>query len=295
MFDLRYHVASLAAVFFALVIGILVGVALASHGLGNAERRKLQDDLARARSQIDQLNGVVRADDADAKFVSNAYTAVMASRLKGERVAVLFIGQVDSGVRSAVETTLADAGATMVRLRAVSVPINGHAVESLLARRATPASYATGPKRWQNIGRELADEFVAGGPTPLWDVLEAQLVQEKFGNARRPADAVVLVRTAKPQIEHATSRIIGSLFRELARSSVPVVGVEFRGTFPSAVLTYKHFGIASVDDLDLPIGRVALAVLLSPAGITGHYGLQEGVDDAKLPQIPAVTNSTTGG
>ncbi|TML12523.1 MAG: hypothetical protein E6G33_13445 [Actinobacteria bacterium] len=33
MFDFRYHVASLAAVFFALVIGILVGVALASHGL----------------------------------------------------------------------------------------------------------------------------------------------------------------------------------------------------------------------------------------------------------------------
>ena len=33
MFDFRYHVASLAAVFFALVIGILVGVALVSSGL----------------------------------------------------------------------------------------------------------------------------------------------------------------------------------------------------------------------------------------------------------------------
>jgi hypothetical protein len=42
MFDFRYHVASLAAVFFALVIGILVGVALASHGLGNTERDRLQ-------------------------------------------------------------------------------------------------------------------------------------------------------------------------------------------------------------------------------------------------------------
>jgi len=49
MFDLRYHVASLAAVFFALVIGILVGVALASHGLGNTERKRLEEDLRRAR------------------------------------------------------------------------------------------------------------------------------------------------------------------------------------------------------------------------------------------------------
>ena len=50
MFDLRYHVTSLAAVFIALLIGILVGVALASHGLGNTERKSLEDDIRRAQS-----------------------------------------------------------------------------------------------------------------------------------------------------------------------------------------------------------------------------------------------------
>ena len=293
MFDLRYHVASLAAVFFALVIGILVGVALASHALGNAERRNLQDDLARARSQIDQLKGAVQEDTADTKFVAGAYDAVMASRLKGERVAVLFIGPVDNSLRSAITTTLTDAGATMVRLRSVSVPINGHTVESVLAKRTALAAYAFGPARWKNIGRELADEFVAGGATPLWDALEAHLVEERIGAARRAADAVVVVRTAPPQIEHTTSQIVASLCRELSKSSIPAAGAELRGTFPSAVQTYRHFGLSSVDDLDLPIGRVALAVLLSPDGITGHYGLQD-VDDAVLPQIPPVT-SVVGG
>ena len=33
MFDLRYHVASLAAVFVALIIGILVGVGISDRGL----------------------------------------------------------------------------------------------------------------------------------------------------------------------------------------------------------------------------------------------------------------------
>ena len=292
MFDLRYHVASLAAVFFALVIGILVGVALASHGLGNAERRTLQDDLARAQNQINQLNNAVTEGNADRKFVAGAYQAVMAGRLKGERVAVLFIGPVDGAVRS-ITKTLSDSGATMIRLRAVSVPINGHTVESALARRTALAAYAFGSARWKNIGRELADEFVAGGATPLWDALEAHLVEERIGAARRAADAVVVVRTAPPQIEHATSQIVASLFRELSKSSVPVAGAELRGTFPSAVQTYRHFGLSSVDDLDLPIGRVALAVLLSPDGITGHYGLQD-VDDAVLPQIPPVT-SVVGG
>ncbi len=294
MFDLRYHVASLTAVFFALMIGILVGVALASHGLGNAERRKLQDDLTRARNRINQLNGAVQEDNADTKFVSGAYQAVMSNRLRGERVAVLFVGPVNNGIRSAVGTTLGDTGATMVRMRAISVPINGHSVEGALAKRTALAPYASGPKRWSNIGRELADEFVTGGATPLWDALEAQLVQERVGSDKRAADAVVVVRSAQPQTERATSQVIASLFRELSDSSVPVVGAELRGTFPSAVLTYKHFGLSSVDDLDLPIGRVALAVLLSPDGVTGHYGLQDGVDEAILPQVPPVTATTSG-
>src|SRR5882724_2540743 len=85
MFDFRYHVASLAAVFFALVIGILVGVALASHGLGNTERKRLEEDLRRAENQADVLRTQVATlmnDGAgDRAFVEGTYKSVMANKL----------------------------------------------------------------------------------------------------------------------------------------------------------------------------------------------------------------------
>jgi hypothetical protein len=292
MFDLRYHVASLAAVFFALVIGILVGVALASHGLGNAERKKLQADLRRAEGRIDDLKGAAQADKAETQFASAAYDAVMANRLQGARIAVLFVGPVDNTIRTAVEGTVTDAGASVARMRAITVPVNAHSIEGALAKRSSLASFAVGPKRFLNVGRELATEFVTGKDTTLWDALEGQLVEVRSGSPKHPVDGVVLVRTAEPQTRLASAQLVAGLLRAFGDGGVPAVGVELRGTFPSAVQTYAHYGLSSVDDLDLRVGRVALAVLLSPEGIGGHYGLQD-VDDAIVPKIPPVQQRTT--
>ena len=51
MFDLRYHVASLAAVFLALIIGILVGVGISDRGLVDSAKTKfLQDEVEQLRA-----------------------------------------------------------------------------------------------------------------------------------------------------------------------------------------------------------------------------------------------------
>ena len=61
MFDLRYHVASLAAVFLALIIGILVGAGLATRtDVEGSERRVLQDRIKELQQRNDDM--VAQAD-----------------------------------------------------------------------------------------------------------------------------------------------------------------------------------------------------------------------------------------
>jgi copper transport outer membrane protein MctB len=298
MFDLRYHVASLAAVFFALVIGILVGVALASHGLGNTERKRLERSVDVANARADRAEEKVAALNdsgrADAAFVTEAYDAVMTDRLQGKHIAVLFIGSVDGGLLKSVNRTLTDGGAAgpRLRLRAVTVPLDDTAIDRILNGRPQLAAYA-GAAKLGDLGRELADEFVSGGDTPVWDALQNQLVEERNGTMQRPADGVVIARTAQPQGD-GTARFLNGLFSQLADRSIPVVGVESSAAKPSAVPVYRRYSISSVDDVDQPVGRVALALLLADAP-GGAYGTKKTATDGVLPAVLPISTPGAGG
>src|SRR5262245_13327652 len=109
MFDLRYHVASLAAVFVALLLGILVGVAM-SGKVDDAEKRSLQSDVNRLEAQLDaaserRANGT-REQKAFQVFVRNAYPALIADRLADKRIAIVFVGPVDPAVRRDIQRTI---------------------------------------------------------------------------------------------------------------------------------------------------------------------------------------------
>jgi Copper transport outer membrane protein, MctB len=280
MFDLRYHVTSLAAVFIALVIGILVGVALASHGLGNSERKSLEDDIRRAENRADALQARVNALQqrgvASATFVNSTYNALMTDRLKGKRIAILFVGSVDHAIASDIANTIRDAGGrTAARLYAVQVPIDAAAIDNRLTGRPALAKYS-GDDQLRNLGRQLGHEFVAGSDTPLWNALRNLIVQEatpRFGVSKRPADAVVVVRTADPQTGQ-TAPFVKGLYEGLADAGVPAVGVARSTSDFSAKQVFQRAQLSTVDDVDLDAGKLALAIVLSEPASRADYGLK---------------------
>ncbi len=296
MFDFRYHVASLAAVFFALVIGILVGVALASHGLGNTERKRLEEDLRRAEGQADvlrtQVEGLKSDSAADRAFLEGTYKSVMAGRLKGKKIAVLFIGSSESVRRSAIATALGDAGAgSPLRIRFIKVPVDPDLLAKRLANKPLLANYA-GPDQLKNLGHDLGQEFVVGTDTPLWSALQNVLVEEKIGPAKPPADGVVIVRSVTPQTG-ATALFLKGLYAGLADVGVPAVGVERTSEAISAIKAFQRAGFSTVDDIETRIGKLALVALLADPLLTGSYGIKK-TAQAPLPTI-APLPATAGG
>jgi Copper transport outer membrane protein, MctB len=292
MFDLRYHVASLAAVFLALLIGILVGVGIADRGYvdkaqrGLLEQRisKLQSDLDAARKNADSLKVQQRATAA---FVTDTYPELMANRLRGKNVALVFLGPVDANIQTSLDQALADSGARgWVRVRALKLPLDVPQVDKTLAGDPKLARYV-GDARLPALGKSLAEELAAGGKAPLWKNLAEQIVAERTGSEQRPADGVIVVRTAGKQYD-GTAAFLRGFYSGLIAAPVPVVGVERADASQSAVRAFQRNGLSSVDDADQPIGRFALALLLSGAK-AGQYGIKSSAKDGVLPPLETAT------
>jgi hypothetical protein len=284
MFDLRYHVASLAAVFVALLIGILVGVAM-SGKVDDAEKRSLQSDVNRLEAQLDaaserRANGT-REQKAFQVFVRNAYPALIADRLADKRIAIVFVGPVDPAVRRDIQQAIEDAGSIApLRIRAFKVPVDPRRIDGELD--GDLAEYKT---EFDNLGGKLARELVDGGDTPAWDALTPFIVEEKSGSFGRPADGVVIARTVRAQ-QGDTSELLKGFYSTLADIDVPTIGVEPSGVSQSAVGVWSSAGLSTVDDIETPAGRLALALLLSGSPI-GNYGLKETADDGIVPPVEA--------
>jgi hypothetical protein len=280
LFDLRYHVASLAAVFLALIIGILVGVGIASQtSVEESERRVLEQrisdltrDVEAARAEADLLR---RQQEAGTTYTEESYPVVMNGRLRTLRVALLFIGAVEPELSEAVTRTLADAsGPALARRRALELPVDPQAVLNAIPPDGDDLTL-------EEIGRRLGRELVAGGETPLWDALDTVIVEDREGGSETEVDAVVVAHTAR--LDHApTGRLVAGLYSGIASSGVPAVGVERTDARPTRIGVYDAAGLSSVDSVDTALGRVALAVLLA-GGEEGQYGLKSTASAAVPP------------
>jgi hypothetical protein len=305
MFDLRYHIASLAAVFIALAVGIVIGVAIAS---GDKVPKKTIDfkngQIADLQHQLDRQGKTLHDSrtqlSASTELLSQVYPGLLAGRLAGRSYAVLYLGKKDDNARAGIEDTLALAGAgAPIRTTTISLPFDSGA---LLSAVRDDAAFATLPDP-AAIGEVLGRQFANGGDS-LWSLVRPVLVEENSGQEDRAVDGVIVVGNWLPdpatdqktkQEDDAANQLLDGLVQGLQDSGRTIVGVEsWRGDGePSTLGDFKN--VSTVNDVDLVPGRVALAVLLAGDDKGHHYGLSapNGVVPDLAPLV-ALAPTTTG-
>jgi len=130
------------------------------------------------------------------------------------------------------------------------------------------------------VGHELAQEWVSRGLTPIADAVSPLLVEEQRGPGGVPVDAAIVL--GKLPLDVPSASFVRGLLNGLAVAGVPNVTAERTDTVQSQVAGWGQ-AMSTVDDIDTPAGKLALALLVGGAP-RGHYGVKP-TAEALLPRI----------
>jgi len=281
-YSARYHAASLIAVFIALAIGILVGAEFGGDALNSTRRdleRSLVGNLQDARSQVNDLNADLNRSD---EFAERVYPALTRERLEGKRIAILALGGLPSPVTEEVEEALAPTGGRLVGVGVVreAVDVNGLA-EDLAKTRF--AGLRSDPDALTELGTGLGRQLVLGGDLP--EVVRSHLFTRASGNFGG-LDGVIVVRDQPEEMgtvqREKTNQLEAALMDGITATRRPAVGVETSSDDSSSISFFQANGLASVDDVDLPAGK--LATVFALLGADGSFGVK-GTADQLLPDL----------
>jgi hypothetical protein len=283
MFDVRYHALSLAAIFIALVVGLLLGVAIGDKELvssaRNDVRNSLRRDVAQANNERDDALRQVREEQQAA---AAAYPILTANHLRGRKIGLILLGS-DKDAPGFVDKALGPSGAD---LKVVAVVRDSVDLQQL-ASRASGTRYgdlARDPTLLGDFAKRIGIQIVTGGRlvenarTALMSSLSGEFGGLDGVIVRRTTDKPPVVKDAADRLNTLEEGIVEGL----VATGVNAVGIEERNSDPSFVGWYRDHDLSSVDNVDESAGRAALVFVLG--GSDGAFG-RRGSAQALLPPV----------
>jgi Copper transport outer membrane protein, MctB len=293
MFDFRYHALSLAAVLFALALGVVLGVAIGDSNLVSSAKNgiveNLESEISQTRTQAGRLQDQLTAEQA---FANGLYPLAVHELLAGRAIGLVFLGGSSNTINTLVRTAVAQAGGNVPTVVAVREPLDLPEISHEAAgTHYAPLASSTGLV--ESFGDLIGRQLVSGGPRvdrELISRVRTSLLSAFDGQLMR-LEGLVVMRAEPASMSadqsEASAAFESGLLAGVVAAGVPVVGVELSGTVPSQIPWYRGKGISSVDDLDNLAGQAALDYVL--AGSRGTFG-GKATADSLLPS--AATSAT---
>ncbi len=287
MFDYRYHALSLAAVLFALTVGVLIGVAIGDSNLVSSAKdgivQNLRSEVSGSQHKASELATQLGSEET---IAGDLYPIAVHGLLTNKNIGLVFLGASSDQIDELVRDAVTDAGGNLNMVVAVREPLDLKG----LAAQATGTQYtalATDPALVKEFGVRMGEQLVVGGQ--LLGHVRTRLLSSYDGEFGK-LDGLVAMRSEptgmSPEDAKLTSEFESGLIEGVTAVGVPAVGVELTTTEPSQIPWYKTQNMASVDDLDQLAGQAALAFAL--AGDHGSYGVKA-TADSLLPHVAGAT------
>jgi hypothetical protein len=282
MISFRFHIVSLAAIFMALALGIVLGTAF----LNDATVNQLESSIKSVRAENGRLEGELGDWQ---RFGNDAEDALVAERLTGVRVLTIVPEGLSADVRDKMRSVLEKAGAVDAGTLTLDCVWGD---ETPPIDEMAAALGVVGPISIESVTDSAADklavDFAAGGGRTLPALIDANLV--RLDGADPAATPGLPVRYLVID-DGAPVGLLEPLARALAAPERPTQLVVTDASADDAVgeslvgvmrRDPKGALFSTVDHVQNVHGRVAAVLALRDLdrGVIGDYGTDDSADRA---------------
>lgn len=281
MFDMRYHIASLVAVFLALTVGLLLGSLLVDSGVLTRSQTVLMKSIKSDVGSVLQKNRLLEKQNRQLKdFQAQVWLAAVKGRLADQKIVVLSLSASQDDIYENLSKALNQAGAKSAHIKLDTSKINFADQAQVSSLAASIGSTATTGTFETSFWPRLAQELSGREPLTLASALISQNLLSIDDQTVLPADGVVLLASSKSSINNRDTKILEALKQV---PDLAVIGAETSDRSPSRISAYQLVSISTIDDVETVPGWISLVYLIQEKATKASYGVKS-TAERLLPQ-----------
>ena len=273
--NIKYFIVTIAAVFFSLGIGIMIGFNLNNSEIFTQQQIKLVDDMDKKLNELrvknDEMNNQLVEKDKSIEiyneFVNSYYEDLIKDRLVDKNL--LIIQTTGDYFFSDISQWEAISGANIHTY----LTINSNNFNSLTIAQY-PDLFTEDSLDTEKLFNYIINLTSENNSLKLAELEQLGILKiVSTSNNQEPFNQVVLLGGELEESKEKIEKVDLALARSISSKNIPIVFAEESNANYSSIEQFKNLKISTVDNVDQAIGRISLSVVLS--GVDGNYGIKD--------------------
>lgn len=273
--NIKYFIVTIAAVFFSLGIGIMIGFNLNNSEIFTQQQIKLVDDMDKKLNELrvknDEMNNQLVEKDKSIEiyneFVNSYYEDLIKDRLVDKNL--LIIQTTGDYFFSDISQWAAISGANIHTY----ISINSDNFNSITIAQY-PDLFTEDSLDTEKLFNYIINLTSENNSLKLAELEQLGILKiVSTSNNQEPFNQVVLLGGELEESKEKIEKVDLALARSISSKNIPIVFAEESNANYSSIEQFKNLKISTVDNVDQAIGRISLSVVLS--GVDGNYGIKD--------------------
>ena len=273
--NIKYFIVTIAAVFFSLGIGIMIGFNLNNSEIFTQQQIKLVDDMDKKLNELrvknDEMNNQLVEKDKSIEiyneFVNSYYEDLIKDRLVDKNL--LIIQTTGDYFFSDISQWAAISGANIHTY----LSINSDNFNSLTIAQY-PDLFTEDSLDTEKLFNYIINLISENNSLKLAELEQLGILKiVSTSNNQEPFNQVILLGGELEESKEKIEKVDLALARSISSKNIPIVFAEESNANYSSIEQFKNLKISTVDNVDQAIGRISLSVVLS--GVDGNYGIKD--------------------